>query len=95
MRKLVVSNITSLDGYFEGPGKNVMVGAAVLPGRTPTFGTGAVPPLRLLNTGGRDGSDNLLVPTRWSAATTDSWRPGEFGALQAEDGLGFMAEGSG
>jgi hypothetical protein len=44
MRKLVVSNITSLDGYFEGPSKNVMVGATVLPGRTPTFGTGAVPP---------------------------------------------------
>jgi dihydrofolate reductase len=25
MRKLIVSNIMSLDGYFEGPGKNVMV----------------------------------------------------------------------
>lgn len=24
MRKLVVSNIASLDGYHEGPGKNVM-----------------------------------------------------------------------
>jgi hypothetical protein len=24
MRKLIVSNITSLDGYYEGPGKNVM-----------------------------------------------------------------------
>jgi dihydrofolate reductase len=25
MRKLIVSNATSLDGYYEGPGKNVMV----------------------------------------------------------------------
>ena len=25
MRKLIVSNIISLDGYYEGPGKNVMV----------------------------------------------------------------------
>ncbi len=25
MRKLIVSNIMSLDGYYEGPGKNVMV----------------------------------------------------------------------
>jgi dihydrofolate reductase len=25
MRKLIVSNITSLDGYYEGPGRNVMV----------------------------------------------------------------------
>jgi len=25
MRKIIVSNIMSLDGYFEGPGKNVMV----------------------------------------------------------------------
>ncbi len=24
MRKLIVSNITSLDGYYEGPGKDVM-----------------------------------------------------------------------
>ena len=24
MRKLIVSNILSLDGYYEGPGKNVM-----------------------------------------------------------------------
>jgi hypothetical protein len=24
MRKLVVCNATSLDGYYEGPGKNVM-----------------------------------------------------------------------
>jgi hypothetical protein len=24
MRKLIVSNIMSLDGYYEGPGKNVM-----------------------------------------------------------------------
>ena len=25
MRKLIVSNIMSLDGYYEGPGENVMV----------------------------------------------------------------------
>jgi dihydrofolate reductase len=25
MRKLIVSNMMSLDGYYEGPGKNVMV----------------------------------------------------------------------
>lgn len=25
MRKLIVSNIMSLDGYYEGPDKNVMV----------------------------------------------------------------------
>jgi hypothetical protein len=25
MRKLIVRNIMSLDGYYEGPGKNVMV----------------------------------------------------------------------
>ena len=25
MRKLIVSNIISLDGYYEGPGKNVIV----------------------------------------------------------------------
>jgi hypothetical protein len=25
MRKLIVANIMSLDGYFEGPGGNVMV----------------------------------------------------------------------
>jgi dihydrofolate reductase len=25
MRKLIVSNIMSLDGYYEGPGKSVMV----------------------------------------------------------------------
>src|SRR5918994_1557729 len=25
MRRLIVSNIMSLDGYYEGPGKNVMV----------------------------------------------------------------------
>ncbi|MDQ3248317.1 MAG: hypothetical protein M3Q45_03820 [Chloroflexota bacterium] len=24
MRKLIVSNMMSLDGYYEGPGKNVM-----------------------------------------------------------------------
>jgi hypothetical protein len=25
MRRLIVSNIMSLDGYYEGPGRNVMV----------------------------------------------------------------------
>jgi dihydrofolate reductase len=121
MRKLIVSTIMSLDGYFEGPGRNVMalpmdgapwtdtttivrradahqavaelkgrpgkdilmfgsrtlwndllvaglvdelylmVGAAVLGGGTPALGAGPVPPLRLLNTRRRDGSDNVLL----------------------------------
>jgi hypothetical protein len=25
MRKVIISNIISLDGYYEGPGENVMV----------------------------------------------------------------------
>lgn len=75
MRKLIVCNIMSLDGYFEGPGGNVMalpmdgffdelhlmVGAAVLGGGTPAFGAGVVPRLRLVSTRRRDGSDNLLL----------------------------------
>ena len=40
---------------------HLMVGAAVLGGGTPAFGTGPVPPLRLVDTRRRDGSDNLLV----------------------------------
>ena len=40
---------------------HLMVGAAVLGGGTPAFGAGPVPPLRLVNTRRRDGSDNLLV----------------------------------
>jgi hypothetical protein len=77
MRKLIVTNIMSLDGYFEGPGRDVMalpvdgffdehnleclVGATVLGGGTPAFGAGPVPPLRLLHTRRRDGSDNVLL----------------------------------
>lgn len=40
---------------------HLMVGATVLGGGTPAFGTGPVPPLRLVNTRRRDGSDNLLL----------------------------------
>ena len=40
---------------------HLMVGAAVLGGGTPAFGAGPVPPLRLVDTQLRDGSDNLLV----------------------------------
>jgi dihydrofolate reductase len=40
---------------------HIMVGAAVLGGGTPTFGTGPVPPLQLVNTRRRDGSDNVLL----------------------------------
>ena len=40
---------------------HLMVGASVLGGGTPAFGTGTVGPLRLLDTRRRDGSDNLLV----------------------------------
>jgi hypothetical protein len=49
MRKLIVCNIMSLDGYFEGPDENVML--------LPMDG----PSLRLLETRRRDGSSNLLV----------------------------------
>ncbi|GIH71291.1 hypothetical protein Mth01_35440 [Sphaerimonospora thailandensis] len=38
-----------------------MVGAAVLGGGTPAFGSGPVPSLRLVNTRRRDGSDNVLL----------------------------------
>jgi dihydrofolate reductase len=40
---------------------HLMVGATVLGDGTPAFGTGPVPPLRLVDTRRRDGSDNLLV----------------------------------
>jgi dihydrofolate reductase len=40
---------------------HLMVGAAVLGGGTPAFGMGPVPPLQLVNTRRRDGSDNLLL----------------------------------
>lgn len=40
---------------------HLMVGAIVLGGGTPAFGAGPVPPLRLVNTRRRDGSDNLLL----------------------------------
>jgi dihydrofolate reductase len=40
---------------------HLMLGAAVLGGGTPAFGAGPVPPLRLLETRRRDGSDNLLL----------------------------------
>lgn len=39
----------------------LMVGATVLGGGTPAFGTGPVPPLRLADTRRRDGSDNVLL----------------------------------
>jgi dihydrofolate reductase len=40
---------------------HLMVGATVLGDGTPAFGAGPVPPLRLVDTRRRDGSDNLLV----------------------------------
>jgi dihydrofolate reductase len=40
---------------------HLMVGAAVLGGGTPVFGAGPVPPLWLLSTRRREGSDNLLL----------------------------------
>ena len=43
---------------------HLMVGAAVLGGGTPAFGTGPLPPLRLVDVRCRDGSDNLLVRYR-------------------------------
>jgi hypothetical protein len=45
-----------------GPGDDVaMVRGLALSGGTPAFGAGTVPPLRLVNTRRRDGSDNLLL----------------------------------
>jgi dihydrofolate reductase len=40
---------------------HLMLGATVLGGGTPAFGAGPVPPLRLVDTRRRDGSDNLLL----------------------------------
>ena len=40
---------------------HLMVGAAVLGGGTPAFGAGPIPPLRLVDTRRRGGSDNLLL----------------------------------
>jgi dihydrofolate reductase len=40
---------------------HLMVGAAVLGGGTPLFGAGPIPPLRLVKTQRRDGSDNVLL----------------------------------
>jgi dihydrofolate reductase len=40
---------------------HLMLGAAVLGGGTPAFGAGPYPPLRLVDTRRREGSDNLLV----------------------------------
>jgi len=40
---------------------HLLVGATVLGGGTPAFGAGPVPPLRLVDTRRRDGSDNLLL----------------------------------
>jgi len=40
---------------------HLMLGATVTGGGTPTFGAGPIPPLRLVNTQRRDGSDNLLL----------------------------------
>ena len=40
---------------------HLMVGAAVLGGGTPAIGAGPVPPLRLVDTRRRDGSNNLLL----------------------------------
>lgn len=49
---------------------HLMVGATVLGDGTPAFGAGPVPPLRLVDTRRRDGSDNLLV--RYGVANRDA-----------------------
>jgi dihydrofolate reductase len=49
---------------------HLMVGAAVLGGGTPAFGAGPVPPLRLVNTRRRDGSDNVLL--QYKVASRDA-----------------------
>jgi dihydrofolate reductase len=53
----------------------LMVGAAVLGGGTPAFGTGPVPPLRLAATRRRDGSDNLLLRYQVLSRDADGGRP--------------------
>lgn len=40
---------------------HLMVGASVLGGGTPAFGGGPIPPLRLLDSRRRNGSDNVLL----------------------------------
>ena len=40
---------------------HLMLGATVLGGGTPAFGAGPVPPLRLVDSRRREGSDNLLL----------------------------------
>lgn len=50
---------------------HLLVGAAVLGGGTPAFGAGPIPPLRLVNTRRRDGSDNLLLQYKVITATHD------------------------
>jgi dihydrofolate reductase len=55
---------------------HIMVGAAVLGGGTPAFGAGPFPPLRLVSTRRRDGSDNVLLRYRVGAAT-DTRKSGE------------------
>jgi dihydrofolate reductase len=47
---------------------HLMVGAAVLGGGTPAFGSGRFPPLRLVSARRRDGSDNVLLRYKVGAA---------------------------
>ncbi len=49
---------------------HLMLGATVLGGGTPAFGAEPVPPLRLVDTRRRDGSDNLLL--RYAVANRGS-----------------------
>ena len=49
---------------------HLILGASVLGGGTPAFGAGPVPPLRLVDTRRRDGSDNLLL--RYEVVNRDS-----------------------
>lgn len=49
---------------------HLMLGGAVVGGGTPAFGTSPVPPLRLLDTRRRDGSDNLLL--RYAVLPTEA-----------------------
>jgi hypothetical protein len=56
MRKLIVCNIMSLDGYYTGPGGNIMV----MP-MDEAFDAQPSPSLRLIDTRTWDGSGNVLV----------------------------------
>jgi dihydrofolate reductase len=49
---------------------HLMLGATVLGGGAPAFSTGPIPPLRLVDTRRRDGSDNLLL--RYEVVNRDS-----------------------